>query len=74
MEALQILSRNEMKDITAGSADCQWSSCKTTSSYYNCLSSMCLVWYDPGQAQIDCVNTAGAAHISMMGECGIQYQ
>lgn len=73
MESLQILSRNEMKHITVGSADCEWSSCRTTSSYYNCLLTKCDEWYS-GWDATKCGNIVNAAHISMMGECGLQYQ
>lgn len=74
MENLQILSRSEMKDITAGSEDCQWSSCRTTSTYYNCLLTMCDVWYSGYADNLRCTTTVNNAHISMMGECGLEYQ
>lgn len=68
------LGRSEMKKLMAeSSGDCQWSSCKTTSSYYNCLSSKCLEWYD-GWEQTDCVNTVQSAHESMIAFCNTNYQ
>ncbi|MBE9048027.1 hypothetical protein IQ255_27140 [Pleurocapsales cyanobacterium LEGE 10410] len=76
---MQILDRNEMRNIKGGSTDpavetgdCQAGSCNTMSSYYNCLQGKCLEWYS-GYDQITCSNTIQEAWGNMIEYCGPNY-
>jgi len=78
---MQILNRNEMKNIMAGNSepveeigtgDCQAGRCNTMSSYYNCLQGKCLEWYS-GYDQITCSNTIQEAWSNMIETCGPNY-
>lgn len=71
MKFAKTLTRNEMRDITAGS--CQWNDCGDTSSYYNCLGGKCSQWYPNPADRLDCQNTVNAQHASMVDQCDIWY-
>ncbi len=77
MEALQLLSRSEMKNISGGIEidGCSYPSdgCTGISSYYNCQRGNCTSWYSGSQEAFDCMEVVGEQETNRIALCNTNY-
>lgn len=80
----EILTREEMKHIMAGSSgsDCNcgtgsecgdWPGCSKAVEYFNCLMAACAADCNPPSCSYDCTAEVGSSWQLMIGVCGSNY-
>lgn len=76
MEALQLLDRNEMKNIMAGSIGCtdtEWTSCGSATAVFNCWYTQCGVLYS-GAEWHQCRRQVADSHKYALAKCGTSFR
>lgn len=71
MEALQILSRSEMRNIKGGG--CEWDGCGGSSVVFNCWRAECNARYYGTNNAAKCAKQVGESQKFAIAMCGLNY-